>query len=130
VLNWRAVVSALEQPVAKLEKPSRSGNRLMVTVGAALVLAYIFVLVQDYQGLLEAWQDNSWQFYWSNLGAVSVAAIITRMLGLRWSLTKHLQDRASILSARQAAIAGDDSVAPPVTPPDAPYPASCSSARI
>jgi hypothetical protein len=118
LMSWKATVSALELPVGKLEKPSQWPLRVLVFVGAVLGLVYIFFLVQAYQSLLEAWQYNSWNFYWPNLGPVVAALSGTRLLELHTTLKKGQQDRASILPARQAAIAGDDTLAPLATPPD------------
>lgn len=120
MLSWKATVSALEQPVAKLVKRSRWPLRVMVIAFTGLVLIYISLLVQAYQSLLQAWQFDSWEIYWSSVGPVFVALPLARLLEVQGHLAKSRRYRASILSARQAAIAGDDTLAPPATPPDSP----------
>jgi hypothetical protein len=97
-------------------------SRLTIVVVVVLVPIYITWLVFAYSGLLDAWQMNDWGSFWSVAWSSGTLVAAVRLVQLPGAIaaSTHQEYRASILQARQAAILGDDTLAPPVALPNPP----------
>jgi hypothetical protein len=117
VTNWQATVTAMETPVAQLDKPLKTVSRPSKALFGVLTLLYLGFLIIAYNSFLDAWQTNDWDSFNGLVSfVVRMLALLPLILGV--PLKQLLEGSDTVLKVRRAAIAGDDALAPPAAQPD------------